>query len=58
MREDGFFYVKNFNIAQERVNRQFSIGKQFYEIPLEEKLKYVPVGLGESCTSAPASLRR
>ena len=56
MREDGFFYVKNFNIAQERVNRQFSIGKQFYEIPLEEKLKYVPVGLGESCTTAPISL--
>ena len=49
MREDGFFYVKNFNISQERVNRQFSIGKQFYEIPLEEKLKYVPEGLGE-CT--------
>ncbi len=51
MREDGFFYVKNFNISQERVNRQFSIGKEFYEIPLEEKLKYVPEGLGESCPS-------
>lgn len=47
VREDGFFYVKNFNISQERVNRQFSIGKQFHEIPLEEKLKYVPEGLGE-----------
>ena len=47
MREDGFFYVKNFNIPQERVNRQFSLGKQFYELPLEEKLKYVPDGLGE-----------
>ena len=47
VREDGFFYVKNFNISQERVNRQFSIGKQFYEkTPLEEKLKYVPDGLG------------
>ncbi|KAI0925484.1 hypothetical protein AcV5_008207 [Taiwanofungus camphoratus] len=45
VREDGFFYVKNFNISQERVNRQFSIGKQFHEIPLEEKLKYVPEGL-------------
>ncbi|OBZ66317.1 hypothetical protein A0H81_13850 [Grifola frondosa] len=45
--EDGFFYVKNFNISQERVNRQFSIGKQLYEIPLEEKLKYVPQGLDE-----------
>lgn len=47
VREDGFFYVKNFNISQERVNRQFAIGKQFYELPLEEKLKYVPKGLGE-----------
>ncbi|EJF58639.1 Clavaminate synthase-like protein [Dichomitus squalens] len=45
VREDGFFYVKNFNIPQERVNRQFSLGKQFYELPLEEKLKYVPEGL-------------
>ncbi|THG99011.1 hypothetical protein EW026_g3259 [Hermanssonia centrifuga] len=45
VREDGFFYVKNFNIPQERVNRQFSFGKQFYDIPLEEKLKYVPEGL-------------
>ena len=40
VREDGFFYVKNFNISQERVNRQFSLGKRFYELPLEEKLKY------------------
>lgn len=46
VREDGFFYVKNFNIPQERVNRQFSIGKQFYDLPVEEKLKYVPEGLG------------
>ena len=46
VREDGFFYVKNFNISQERVNRQFSIGKRFYDIPVEEKLKYVPEGLG------------
>ena len=42
VREDGFFYVKNFNISQEHVNRQFSLGKQFYELPLEEKVKYVP----------------
>ncbi|CAL1717374.1 unnamed protein product [Somion occarium] len=45
VREDGFFYVKNFNISQERVNRQFALGKRFYELPLEEKLKYVPEGL-------------
>lgn len=47
VREDGFFYVKNFNIPQERVNRQFAIGKRLYDLPLEEKLKYVPEGLGE-----------
>ncbi|KIP06265.1 hypothetical protein PHLGIDRAFT_128393 [Phlebiopsis gigantea 11061_1 CR5-6] len=45
VREHGFFYVKNFNISQERVNRQFAIGKRLYDIPLEEKLKYVPEGL-------------
>ncbi|EKM58679.1 uncharacterized protein PHACADRAFT_193797 [Phanerochaete carnosa HHB-10118-sp] len=45
VREDGFFYVKNFGIAQERVNRQFAIGKQLYDVPLAEKLKYVPEGL-------------
>ncbi|EIN14527.1 flavonol synthase [Punctularia strigosozonata HHB-11173 SS5] len=42
IRTFGFFYVKNFNISQERVNRQFAIGQAFYELPLEEKLKYVP----------------
>jgi len=47
VREKGFFYVKNFNISQSRVDRQFQLGKQFYELPLEEKLKYVPEGLDE-----------
>ena len=46
LREKGFFYLKNFNISQEAVNRQFSIGREFYELPVEEKLKYVPGGLG------------
>lgn len=45
VREKGFFYVKNFNISQERVNRQFAIGREFYELPLEEKSKYTPEGL-------------
>lgn len=47
VREKGFFYVINFNIGQERVNRQFSLGREFYELPLEEKSKYTPQGLGE-----------
>ncbi|KAJ7078072.1 Clavaminate synthase-like protein [Mycena epipterygia] len=40
VREKGFFYVKNFGISQGRVDRQFALGKTFYELPLEEKLKY------------------
>ncbi|EKM49048.1 uncharacterized protein PHACADRAFT_265878 [Phanerochaete carnosa HHB-10118-sp] len=51
VREDGFFYVKNFNISQERVNRQFAIVKRFYDLPVEEKLKHVPEGLGAYRTS-------
>ncbi|ETW83498.1 hypothetical protein HETIRDRAFT_451065 [Heterobasidion irregulare TC 32-1] len=47
LREKGFFYVKNFNISQEAVNRQFALGRELYELPLEEKLKYVPQGLDE-----------
>jgi len=47
LREKGFFYVKGFGISQERVDRQFALGKAFYELPLEEKLKYVPNGLDE-----------
>lgn len=46
VREKGFFYVKNFNISQERVNRQFALGKRFYDLPLEEKSNYTPAGLG------------
>ena len=42
LRDKGFFYVKNFNISQERVNRQIVIGREFFEIPLEEKKTYTP----------------
>ncbi|KAE9390482.1 Clavaminate synthase-like protein [Gymnopus androsaceus JB14] len=47
VREKGFFYVKNFNISQERVDRQFGLGKQFYELPLDEKEKYTPEGIDQ-----------
>ncbi|KAL1745301.1 hypothetical protein HDZ31DRAFT_36774 [Schizophyllum fasciatum] len=47
IREKGFFYVKGFGIPQEKVDRQFALGKQFYELPLEEKAKYTPAGLDE-----------
>lgn len=36
----GFFYVVNFGLSQEDVDRQFAIGKSFFELPIEEKLKY------------------
>jgi isopenicillin N synthase-like dioxygenase len=34
--------VTNFGISQDAVDRQFALGQRFYELPLEEKLKYVP----------------
>lgn len=36
----GFFYVVNFGLSQEQVDRQFAIGKSVFELPAEEKLKY------------------
>jgi len=47
LRYKGFFYVSNFGISQERVNRQFALGRQVYELPLEERLRYVPEGIDE-----------
>jgi len=34
--------VTNFGIPQEEVNRQFALGQSFYELSIEEKLKYMP----------------
>lgn len=42
VRTKGFFYVSNFGISQEAVNQQFALGQTFYELPIEEKLKYTP----------------
>lgn len=36
----GFFYVKNFGISQEDVDRQFTLAKNFFELPVSEKEKY------------------
>jgi isopenicillin N synthase-like dioxygenase len=36
----GFFYITHFGLSQEEVDEQFAIGKKFFEIPTEEKLKY------------------
>jgi isopenicillin N synthase-like dioxygenase len=36
----GFFYIINFGLSQEAVDRQFAIGKKVFQLPTEEKLKY------------------
>lgn len=36
----GFFYITNFGLSQEEVDQQFAIGKEFFQLPTEEKLKY------------------
>lgn len=36
----GFFYVVNFGIEQDEVDRQFALGKAVFELPAEEKLRY------------------
>jgi isopenicillin N synthase-like dioxygenase len=41
-RSKGFFYVTNFGIPQAEVDKQLALGQRFYELPLEEKLKYEP----------------
>lgn len=56
----GFFYVKNFGISQEEVDRQFALGREFYDLPLEEKLKYhnlADLESGEYNGYRPAGLR-
>ncbi|SPJ72666.1 related to gibberellin 20-oxidase [Fusarium torulosum] len=42
IRSKGFFYVTNFDIAQSAIDKQFALGNAFYNLPLEEKLKYMP----------------
>ncbi|ERT02928.1 hypothetical protein HMPREF1624_01232 [Sporothrix schenckii ATCC 58251] len=36
----GFFYIVNFGLSQEEVDRQFAIGKSVFELPMPEKLTY------------------
>jgi len=36
----GFFYVKNFGISQEQIDQQFTLAKQFFALPIEEKAKH------------------
>ncbi|KAH9884906.1 2og-Fe oxygenase family protein [Xylariomycetidae sp. FL2044] len=58
VRTKGFFYVTNFGISQEAVDRQFALGQAFYELPLEEKLRYEPnLDAGEYNGYRPAGRR-
>lgn len=34
------FYIINFGLKQEQVDHQFAIGKEIFELPIEEKLNY------------------
>lgn len=36
----GFFYVRNYGLTQEEVDRQFTLAKAFFELPEAEKEKY------------------
>ena len=36
----GFFYITNFGLSQDEVDHQFAIGKEFFSLPTEEKVKY------------------
>lgn len=36
----GFFYITNFGLSQDEVDNQFAIGKEVFNLPMEEKLKY------------------
>jgi len=36
----GFFYVKNFGLSQEQVDQQFTLAKNFFDLPVAEKAKH------------------
>lgn len=58
VRKKGFFYVTNFGISQAAVDKQFALGQAFYDLPLEEKLNYVPnLDAGEYNGYRPAGRR-
>jgi len=36
----GFFYVQNFGLNDEQIQQQFTLAKNFFNLPLEEKMRY------------------
>ncbi|KAK0385635.1 hypothetical protein NLU13_6812 [Sarocladium strictum] len=58
IRTKGFFYVTNFGISQDAVDTQLALGQRFYELPLDEKVKYEPnLDAGEYNGYRPAGRR-
>lgn len=37
----GFFYVTNHGLTNDQINRQYAIADAFFELPLEEKMRYL-----------------
>ncbi|RAL11607.1 Clavaminate synthase-like protein [Aspergillus homomorphus CBS 101889] len=38
--EVSFFYITNFGLTQDQIDRQYAIGREIYALPFEERLKY------------------
>ena len=36
----GFFYVTNFGLSKAAISQQFPIGRDLFQLPVDEKLKY------------------
>lgn len=37
----GFFYVKGHGLTDDDVRRQYALGQAFFELPEEERLRYI-----------------
>jgi isopenicillin N synthase-like dioxygenase len=40
LRTTGCFMIKNFDIDDDTISRQFELGSQFFDLPLEEKVPF------------------
>lgn len=37
----GFFYVTGHGLSDEQISRQYAIARAFFELPVQEKIKYL-----------------
>ncbi|MBY6144811.1 hypothetical protein KUW09_12205 [Mameliella alba] len=67
-RDTGFFYIKNHGIAAELTDKHLDVARQFFELPLQEKMKsdgtnaesmrgYEPMGLQVLDEGTPQDLK-